>query len=255
MADAFPTVIGAAAGLLSGTLTAVVAHVLGRKATRQKLEESAEQLKILKEESVATIDKTKAETEKLRVEAGLLRERVANLGDAVSYRTADAKSSTIYDSRNGFDRFDFDLQSSDGAKAELSVEDGQVKDGVLNLLRTNTEGRMTIWVKRYVVDGNSVDVIPRRSSIPGTRKVRVECEARTMGGPQTLLLIIKGMGAPAGEYLGQQRQRLTSQGWVPIDAYFQFPVTQDCRLRFDDRSVDKAQSALQIRNLVVTERT
>jgi hypothetical protein len=114
---------------------------------------------------------------------------------------------------------------------------------------------MTIWVKRYVVDGNSVDVIPRRSSIPGTRKVRVECEARTMGGPQTLLLIIKGMGAPAGEYLGQQRQRLTSQAWVPIDAYFQFPVTQDCRLRFDDRSVDKAQSALQIRNLVVTERT
>ena len=170
----------------------------------------------------------------------------------------DPTSLTLYDGRKGFDPFVFRAELAEGALGRFTVkdrtEDGDVKDGMWNVVRENTSGRIVVWLERYTYPQGTSSVIPRNADIQGKRGLRVRCRARVLGGGQhTLIFTVRDLSGVPGRYLGRWIEKLTSDAWTPIDAYLRISPLQDCRLRLDDVEVS-APSTLQIKDLVLTER-
>jgi hypothetical protein len=84
--------------------------------------------------------------------------------------------------------------------------------------------------------------------------LRASCEAKAVGGEHTLLFVMKAENSPDGVHMADKRQRVTSNEWVALDAYFRVSPGQNCHFRIDDRSVSAPNSSIQIRKLVLAER-
>jgi len=177
---------------------------------------------------------------------------VTNLSDKVGYSLPDvtASNESILCNSHDSDSFDFRVVSVDKAEGEL-----EVKDGVLSIRRGSGLGTWQMWLESYQYEGRVQKVLPRNERISGDRKLRVSGEVKAVGGEHTILLIIKAEKTPLGVHLAEKRLRVTSNEWMPIDTYFRLPPNLSCHLRIDDRSVSAPGSSLQIRNLVVAERT
>jgi hypothetical protein len=223
------------AGLLSGFLVAFANHLFTKK-------------------------KTVAEVEKLQAEAGLIRAqaeeitgKLKNLSDQVDYKLPEAArgNETILYTSDISDSFDFRLARIDSAEGEL-----EVKEGILYIRRTNTAGRLQIWLESYRYVGRAPQkILPKNENISGDRKLRASCEIKAVGGDHTILFILKGENTPGGVYMGEKRQRITSNEWTPMESYFRVSPGQNCHFRIDDRSVFAAgSSSIQIRKLVLAER-
>jgi hypothetical protein len=234
-------VLALLAGMIGASAVEAVKYLLGRKKTS------------------AEIGKLEAETDKLRLETGQLRAMVAS----VDYRLAGAAERVVYDSVGrdvGFDfegRREFVYRMLDGhgtavgekGRGTLNIEEG----GVLNIQRTNTEGRFEVWLQRYWYDGAEKAVIPRSEVVAGQRNLRITCEAKVIGGDHTLRFLLKN--EKENNWLAYELRRVTSASWTPIKVHLIVLPTEECRLRIDDEEVSLAPSSIQIRNLVVTERT
>lgn len=212
-----------------------------------------------RKQAAADFDRTQAETVKLQAEATKMlieidesrAAAVRNIADARSFQAEQAAASVIFDSRKGFDPFDFRTDAWEGAEGRLGFED----EKILSLHRDNVDGRFVVWLRAYTVDGDRSEIIPPKRTTDARRRLHVHREVRAIGGDHTLLLRLKAPTAPPGEYLARWRQPITSDAWVPIDAFFEYVATVDSAFRFDDRSVSHAPSYVQIRNLILTEKT
>jgi hypothetical protein len=122
------------------------------------------------------------------------------------------------------------------------------------LRRTNNDGRVAVLLASYFVGGSPSSVMRGRPGTGEVRRLRVQGEARVVGGgSQTMVVRIKGVGDPPQTYLGEQRERLTSDAWKEFTALFELPFDKDCHVRFDDRSVTDPPSTLELRDVVVWE--
>jgi len=224
----------AVAGLISGILVALSNHILTRKKT------------------AAEIEKLQAEASLSRAQAQQITDNLTNLSDKVGYKLPDVtedRELTLYSSTNS-DNFDFRLAKIDKADGEL-----QVKDGLLSLRRANNLGTLQIWLESYRSGKDNQRTLAKNENISGDRKLRAACEVKAVGAEHTLLFILKGENTPSGVHMGEKRQRITSNEWTPMEAYFRVSPGQNCHFRIDDRSVSASSSTLQIRNLVLAERT
>jgi hypothetical protein len=244
------TAVAIIAGLLSGAGTSVVGYLLTRRETATRLELAKEESAANIQEAEARARKTLAEAERISVDVEQARSAAAeNVAGAASYAASPAVPVVVYDSRPGFELFDFRQEVEGGAEAVVTL-----KDGILNIERRNMDGRFFLWLESYAALRGHAKLLASRGDIEGERKLRLQCQARAIGGEHTLLLRVIAKDALPGDYLARWRERLRPSEWVPIDWYFQIPATEDCSIRIDDRSVTKAPSAVQIRNLVITER-
>ena len=196
------------------------------------------------------MDQTKLQMEQTQLQIEQVRQ---NMTAALKFQGASTKTATLYDSSGGFTPFDFKVESRADAKGRVTLIDDDVKDGILSLERTNEQGTMMVVFNAYAIRGSSASTIP-----PGTpgrsRRMRAELEARVLGGAQTIVLAIKDPESEPGKHLAEWRERLDSDGWKSIDAYFKFPADRKCLFRVLNRSVAKAPSSFQMRNLVLTEK-
>jgi hypothetical protein len=221
-------------GLISGVVVAVASHLLTRKKT------------------AAEIEKLTAEAELTRAQTKQITDKVTNLSDKVGYTLPDftaTNESILYNSHDS-DTFDYRIVRLEKAEGEL-----EVKDGILSIRRGNNSGTLQVWLESYHYEGRVRKLLPKNESISGDRKLRVSGEVKTVGGEHTIVFIVKAEMAPVGEHLAEKRLRVTSNEWMSIDGYFRFPPDVNCQLRIDNRSVSAVGSSLQIRNLVVAERT
>ena len=222
-------------GLVSGLLVALTNHLF----TKQK--------------TAAEIDKLQAEAELTRAQAKQLTDNLNNLSDKVGYKLpeiAPANETVLYRSEAS-DNFDFRLAKVDNAEGEV-----EVKEGILSIRRTNTAGTLQVWLESYEYPGKPPQrMLEKDEDISGDRKLRVSCEVKAVGGEHTILFILKGEGDPNGVHMAEKRQRITSNEWTPLEAYFRVSPAKNCRLRIDDRSVSASGSSVQIRKLVLAERT
>lgn len=264
-------VLAAVLGAIGGTLSSLGVSFMTRKRTAAEADRaSAEAVRAKAEADRALAEKAKfaAETdeihvrltwaasqaEELRVENEQIRSRVANAEASIAYERADPRLLTVYDSsRNGFDRFDFALDSHDGAQAELKIVTDDTHNDTLALLWPSTAGKVYVYLTRYGYVGQP-GAIPVGNAAGVRRQLRVQCDVRALSGAHTFLLVLKGLTAPPGDHVDERRQRVGSEQWVPIDVVFSVAVATDFRLRIEDRSVSAAPSRLEVRNLVITER-
>jgi hypothetical protein len=195
------------------------------------------------EQTTLNMEQTRLEIEQMR----------SNMQAVVSYQRANLDVTTIYDGRQGFSGFDFVANPWAGAEGRIVLLDDDLKDGILSLERTNAEGTMRLELKCYQINGSTATMLPPGQ--PGaTRKLRAELEARTLGAEHTILLVIKDPKSGRGEHLGEWRERLVSENWTSIEAYFEFTAAGAALFRIDDRSVSHAPSSLQVRRLVLAEK-
>lgn len=160
---------------------------------------------------------------------------------------------TIYDGRSGLQQLDFKTGRFEGAKGKITLKSSaDAADSPLVISRENTEGKLVAWIQSYYYKDKS-EVIPVGDAAGARRRLSVRCEARALEADHTLLVTLKMVGAPPGEYLTQSRHRIRSGGWVDVDDYFDVSFSADCQLRFDDRSPSAVPSQLEIRRLVITE--
>jgi hypothetical protein len=222
-------------GFVSGILVSVANHLLTRKKT------------------TAEIEKLRAEAELTRAQAKQITDKLSNLSDKVGYKLPDAgheNESVLYTS-DDTDRFDFRVEKIDKAEGDLSV-----KDGILSISRANAVGTLQIWLENYHYPNRAPQkTMPKDESISGDRKLRASCEIKTVGGEHTIVLVIKGEKSAPGVHMAEKRQRITNNEWTPLEAYFRVPPSQSCNFRIDDRDVSAPGSSVQIRRLVLAERT
>jgi hypothetical protein len=221
-------------GLVSGLFVAFTNHLFTKKKT------------------AAEIEKLKAEAELTRAQAKQLTDNLNNLSDKVGYKLPEvtpANEAILYTSEAS-DSFDFRLVKVDNADGEL-----EVKEGILSIRRTNTAGTLQVWLESYTYPGKPPQrMLEKNEDISGDRKLRVSCEVKAVAGEHTILFILKGEGDPNGVHMAEKRQRITSNEWTPLEAYFRASPAKNCRLRIDDRSVSASGSSAQIRKLVLAER-
>jgi|SRR5579864_6378 len=193
---------------------------------------------------------TRLEIERLQLENDQFRK---NIKDTLRYQVGDSESVVLYDASGGFSRFDFSFEPRDAAEGRLTFADGETKDEILIVERSNTQGMVMLKLNSYSIRGSRATRLP--SIVAGAkRRLRAEMEVRVLGGAHTMLLAIKEEGSAPGHHLAEWRERVESDAWKPVDAYFEFPAVNETYLRILDRSVAKAPSSLQIRRLVLTER-
>jgi hypothetical protein len=131
-------------------------------------------------------------------------------------------------------------------EGELAIELG----GVLNIKRTNTDGRYELIVQQYSYGGRQHPVLPKDELIAGKRKLHITCQAKVVGGEHTLRFVIN---ATDGQQLARETRRVTRNEWIPIDAYLQAPATKDVEVRIYDEQIT-GPSSVQIKDLVITQR-
>lgn len=222
-------------GLVSGFLVAFTNHLFTKKKT------------------AAEIEKLQAEAELTRAQAKQLTDNLNNLSDKVGYKlseTTRADETILYTSETS-DSFDFRVVKVENADGEV-----EVKEGILYIRRTNTAGTLQVWLDSYKNPGKSPErMLLKDEYISGDRKLRVSSEIKSVAGEHTILFILKGEGDPVGVHMAEKRYRVTSNEWTPLEAYFRVSPTSNCRLRIDDHSVSAVGSSVQIRKLVLAERT
>lgn len=230
------------AALLSGLFVAVITYVINRR----KVE--------------AETEKTRAETEKLRAETEKLRSELRTLSETVA-TSLPLREQILLDGRDHLDSFDIRGQGGslykriDGedraitprGEGALTIEHG----GILNIQRSNTDGRFELWVQRILYRGQEHSVLPKNELIAGRRKIRIACEAKVIGGEHSLRFIIR---APSGARFSDATKRLARNEWTPIEVALHADPSQDAQIRIDDEDVSAAPSSVQIRKLLIVER-
>jgi hypothetical protein len=237
--DTLNIIVSLFSGVMGGVVVAIVNYYLSKRKTE------------------AEIRKLEAETEKIRVETSQI---VTNLSATVGYKLADTAERIIYDGTKECDPYDFrgvegQFWSATEKKhigpkglGTLTVEKG----GILNVRRTNTEGRFEIWLQRYHYDGVQKTFVPKNELIAAQRQVRVSCQAKAVGGEHTLRFVLRQ--EQTGTWLANERIRINGNEWTPFDLYFQISPMEDWQLRIDNEDVSQAPSSVQIHHLVLAER-
>ena len=237
MLDASTTSIITAviAALGGGAVAAILTYFLNRKKT------------------VAEIQKLQAETQKINVE-------VRNLSTTVD-SLSDAAEQIIFDGRVGVDGFSFKGAEAqhwtgrgENARAISPIGRGTLKfeEGkILNIQRTNTDGRYELYLLRYLYQGREYPTLPKNELISGSRRIRINCEAKSVNSQHTLRFILR---TKDGQRLAESAVQVNENVWGIFEVYLTCDPTQECQFRIDDENVSAAPSSVQIRNLVVAER-
>ena len=260
--DIASAVAGAVGGVLSALVVAIFARKTAAAAATKTLAEAdnirkttvgqVEKVTAEAEKAAADAEKSRAEAEKLRAEAEEIRDRVRNTAASMAFSADEDRILTVFDSRaRGFSRFDVESASWDDAEGDVALAAFEKTDDTLVLRRANQRGTFVLWLRRYGYQG-IVNAIPVDST-QTVRRLRVRCKLRAVDGQHTVVVTLKELAAPQGQYLDTRRHRLVSDIWVAVDEHFEVAMTGDARLRFQDRSVSVAPSSVQIRDLIVTE--
>lgn len=167
----------------------------------------------------------------------------------------------LYDSREG-KLSDFDTektgvwkspqQSNVGEKAQGELE--FTVDQILNVERTNSDGRFKIWLEEYLYAGASQTFLPKNPLISGKRKIRVSCEVKVTQGKHTLeFAFFTYNGGKREKYLAKHSEVISENEWRRFNIVLRFNPGTNCQFRIVDCEVSTPPSSLQIRHLVLAE--
>jgi hypothetical protein len=195
----------------------------------------------------AEIGKLRAEQREIELRADKLADEMENTIAEVKYAAASAnRERVIYDTRVDLDRYDFRVAERGDAKGTFAIE-----DGILSVRRSNIEGRFELRLERYLYDGER-EHIPRNERIAGNRRLRVSCQAKSVGGAHTLDFVLRKDGA--SPRLATGTSVVDRNEWTPIEHYFRIPPGDDCRLYVYDIDLAEPDTSVQLRDLVLAER-
>jgi hypothetical protein len=191
----------------------------------------------------AELEKIQLECDKLRAETRTLSATIQELGNP----------EVIYKSVGREVGADFNVSATDVLKGKGPKAEGKFQpDGeLLNVHRSNTDGRFTLELLKYTYQGSTHSELPANESLDGKRSIKVECEAKALGGTHTLRFVLKHL--PSDQWL-HDASVIVPDGnkWTKLHAFLQADPSKPCQFRIDDILVSKPGS-LQMKNLILSE--
>lgn len=235
-------------GIISGVVVASFNYFIGRRKTSaevKKLELEAEKIRL--------------EAEKLRKELSANTENIASIG----YKLSNTLERILYDSNKPGDiGFDFKGQGGKIYKRNEAGKDVPITSqgtgsisfdkGIINVERTNKDGRYEIWLQSYSYENGINQFIPKDVLGEGSKRIRLSCEVKVTHGQHTLKFIFKGQETQ--QWLGHGERTFVADKWTPVTLYINVSATENCKLRIDDQEITNSPSNILIRNFVLAEK-
>lgn len=203
--------------------------------------------------------KTKVEIAKIKAETDKIITETKNLSIQVSSSTAASEFDMVYYDSSKISQFDFDFECTkeynDITKNEFG-EKGKgtfsVKDGMINIDRKNTAGRLAIVLKAYKIEDADFEYIKSNPAITNFRKIHVSCEVKSLSnvkhGVFFALREIDNFN-----WLANEQINVIENKWSTFNAYLRVSPDKNFRLKIYDRFVE-SPSSIQIRNLKIVEK-
>jgi hypothetical protein len=247
---------------LAGAFGVIAGSLLNHLLTRKRMSTEIAKATAETERTLIGIKKDLADIKKVEAETEKIQREMNNVTALVDYSMAGSGGQVIYDSRKGDMGHDFrginahiskiingiDQPVGNRSQGELFFE-----NGILNLKRTNTDGRFEIWLQAYHFGGNEYPEIQPNELVAGKRSFRLDFEAKVVGGQHAMRVVVKN--ETTNKWLADALRTFASNDWTQTSIYFQIPVSEKCRIRLDDLDVSSAPSSLHIRNFILTERS
>jgi hypothetical protein len=239
--DLVKLLISMGSGLLGGLIVALVNHFV----TRHKTQAETEKL-------IAETKRINLEIQKMSTEVGGISSTVQEVKD----KLIQVNEKIIYDGITYCDGADF-IGKEDrlyGEPKEKLKGTGtlKVENGILNLQRTNTDGRYRITLVRYLYEGMERDYLPKNDLLAGRRVLKLTCEVKAGRGEHSLNFLIKKK--ESGDWLGEHKQVFTQNEWTQVIAYFRISPNENCQLWLDNYKVSRPDASIQLRKIVLAER-
>ena len=166
----------------------------------------------------------------------------------------------LFDGRNAIDGFSIKGQGGQlwtglhpysipvGNKGDGTLTFGP--GGILNIRRTNTDGRFELIVQQYTYRDRGMRFIPPDELIMGGRRLRVLCEAKVVGGTHTLRFVVNAL---SGQQLANYTETITDNQWKRVDVYLESSAAEESTVRIYDEATS-APSSLQLKGLVILQK-
>ncbi len=236
-------------GLFSGVIVALLSYYLTRKKYNQE------------------IDNLKIVNKKLELEFEILKKTQENSASEITasfdyYQSFSTKETIVYQSLGSDMGFDFKSKSGHSYSTEMGVEivskergEGAVnfENGVINIERTNKEGRYELWLESYFVNSKHQDML-KKDIISGTKKkYKLNFSAKVVNGEHQLLFTFKGL--EKGTILARTEKVIKNISWTDFTIYFVVDPNENFRLRIDDYNMVNLPSSIQLKNFLLVENT
>lgn len=204
--------------------------------------------------------KTKAEVAKIKAETDQIILATKNLSTQVSSAMAPTSFDEVYYNGSNISQFDFDIEKKKEYDDSTGKEIGDKASGnfsiinnMINIERTNTQGRFNVTLKNYIIENNSQEFIKSNPSISQQRKIQISCEVKSLSKiKHTLNFVLREVETYA--WLAKETVEVTKNEWAIVNAYLRVSPDKNFRLKIYDRFVGYAPSSIQIRNLKVIEK-
>lgn len=188
----------------------------------------------------------------------LLNLQIKNVESKVDYELSSMQESILYDGTKGMDGFHFELHGTSavdqGARAE--GKHNFLEGRILNVERTNREGRYEVKLIQYEHGGMRQPFVPKNLAIAGPRHIKVQYLAKAIGARHHLRGVLKSTGKD-GPWIAKEQGRYIDEGgpWEPVEWFFHANPSLDFWVRLDDLDVSAVPSSVQIKDLRVIEKT
>ena len=203
--------------------------------------------------------KTKAEIAKLKAETDKIIVETQSISLKVNTALAPANFDAIYYDWSAPTGFDFQVEKSkeydDKDKKEFGVKgEGrfEIKNNVINIDRTNMEGRFGLLLKSYTIDNEQRSFIEKNPLMSQQRKIQISCEVKSLNEKRHQLDFVL-RDTDSFSWLAKETINIEKNQWTPINAYLRVAPDKDFYLKIYDRHVE-APSSIQIKNLSLIEK-
>ncbi|HEY5750958.1 MAG TPA: hypothetical protein VIU12_33070 [Chryseolinea sp.] len=221
--------------LASGVITAIASYLLNSKKTR------------------AEVDKIRAETDKIIAET-------KNLSIKIDTALETKNNEVVYYDGTNPVQFDFKIERQRNydnvAKKEIGEKAGgdfSIIDNILNIERTDNNGRFTVTIQSYTKSSVTSDCIKVDPTIGQQRKFQVTCEMKSLKSHKHKLdFVLRNIDS--FEWIANKEFIVQSYEWTKFEAFFRVTPDRSFRLKIYDKSVENPPSSIQIRNLKIVEK-
>jgi len=206
--------------------------------------------------------KTKAETTKIKAETDKIIAETRNISDKIESALQSNTTEIIYydSSINVPSQFDFEITKQKSFDDKMQKEIGEKAGGeftiinnILNIERTDGNGRFGVLLKSYKKGKNTFDCIKLDPEIGQQRKIYITCEAKSLKSKKhTLDFVLRNIDS--FEWIANKTFIVQSYEWTKFEAYFKTTPDKSFRFKIYDREVEGAPNSIQIRNLKVVEK-
>jgi hypothetical protein len=128
---------------------------------------------------------------------------------------------------------------------------------ILEIKRTNTEGKYLIKLLRYLDKNENYNklYVEKELKHSGHRTINIKFEGYITNGANLIWFVTKKVNDTAWIHQANKKFHITAKIWTKYEDYFIIPVDQDFQIFIDDREVLKSPSSVFIKDLIIEDVT